>query len=96
MKDTIDHIRLQVGLFILFLRNALEKLESYPWFPRRKVLAAGLAALVTQIVTQKLGLDVGVAYQGMIDGAAAAFIGWLVPEREVSLTQIILSHDDLN
>lgn len=84
LKDNVEYVKLQVALAVTYARNALEELEDKPWFPRRKVLAAGLAALATKVLTVKFGLDVDLGYEALIAGLSAGFIGWLIPERAES------------
>jgi hypothetical protein len=83
-KDNVEYVKLQVWLAVTYVRNELEALEEHRWFPRRKVIAAGLAALAANLLSKKLGVNVDAGYEALIDGLAAGFIGWLIPERPAS------------
>lgn len=83
-RDNVEYVKLQVWLAVTYIRNELEDLEERPWFPRRKVIAAGVAALGSNLVSHWFGVDVATGYEALIAGLSAGFVGWLIPERASS------------
>lgn len=83
-QDNVEYVKLQVALCITYIRTELEELEERPWFPRRKVIAAGVAALASNLVSHRFGVDVATGYEALIAGLSAGFVGWLIPERASS------------
>lgn len=81
MRDFLESVKLKAAIALAYTRETLSKLEEQPWFPRRKVIAAGIAGLATNFLTTKLGLSLGVVGEAMVVGFAAGFVGWLIPER---------------
>lgn len=82
MKDMVEYVKLQFSLAVAYTRLTLSNLAEQWWFPRRKVIAASLSALVATWVSRKLGVDVGLEGQAAISGGAAFIVAWLIPERQ--------------
>lgn len=84
MRDLIESLKLRAAIALAYTRETLSKLEEKPWFPRRKVIAGGIGALVVTYLSRLFGIEVDSGWLAIIDGVAAGFVGWLIPERSAS------------